>query len=466
MILGTSERPVRVAIVGAGPAGFFAADALLSSNAAVFDVDVIERLPTPFGLVRSGVAPDHQKIKSVVKTFERTAQSRRFRFLGNVEVGRDLSASDLAEHYDQVVYAIGSSSDRRLGIPGEELGGCHAATAFVGWYNAHPDFRDFPFDLGSERAVVVGAGNVAMDVSRILLRDPSELAKTDIARHAMEVLEASRVREVVLLARRSPAHAAFDPRELEDIAALPGVGVLVDSAAVEADQATGEALSERQKKNLAIMRGLCERPPTGHQRLFRLEFGASPVELLGDERKRVNRVRVERNASVTDERGRTVARGTGEHFELEAGLVLRSIGYTGLPLPDLPFDEQAGVIPNADGRILDASGAVIPGAYVVGWIRRGPLGVIGTNKADASHVAKRIIADVPSLEPVDDARRSHGAVDALLARRGVRVTSYADWLHLDLVELSEGRASGKLREKLTSVEQMMNELLRAARRAD
>lgn len=457
--LGSPTRPVRVAVVGAGPAGFFTAEALLRCESPLFDVDVFERLPTPFGLVRAGVAPDHQKIKAVTKTFERTAKSQRFRFLGNVEVGRDVHASELAAHYDQVVYAFGSASDRRLGIPGEELGGCHSATAFVGWYNAHPDFRDFPFHLDTERAVVVGVGNVAMDISRLLLKSPEELARTDIAHHAVEALRASRIREVVLLARRSPAHAAFDPRELLDISALPGVSVQLDRAAVEADAKTPERWDARQKKNLEIMLELSRGERNAGDRLLRLEFNASPVELVGDAGGRVQRVRVERNASLVDERGRAVARGTGLFFELETGLVFRSIGYVGLPMPGVPFDEKAGVIPNQEGRVG-------PGVYAVGWIRRGPLGVIGTNKADAQMVAEHMIADVPGLPAADPAARSHAAIDALLAKRKIQVATYDDWLHLDLVEVSEGRAAGKLREKFASVEQMMAELLRRAAPSD
>lgn len=461
MPLGTPERPVRVAVIGAGPAGFFTADALLRSESPLFDVDVLERLPTPFGLVRAGVAPDHQKIKAVTKTFERTAQNQRFRFLGNVEVGRDISASELSRHYDQVVYAVGSSSDRRLGIPGEELGGSHSATAFVGWYNAHPDFRDFPFDLRVERAAIVGVGNVAMDIARVLLKDPEELGKTDIARHALEALRSSRVREVVLLARRSPAHAAFDPRELEDIAALPGVRVELDLARVEADARDTAHLDSRQQRNLEVMLGLARAAPAPAERVLRLEFSASPVELLPDPRGRVRALRVERNESVRGPDGRAVARGTGQFFELEAGLVFRSIGYLGLPLPGVPYDADSGVIPNRDGRVTtERNGQVIPGVYAVGWIRRGPLGVIGTNKADAQLVAKSMLEDVRTLAGAAPELRTHQAVDETLAKHGVKVTSYDDWMHIDLVELDEGRASGKLREKFASVEEMMNQLLK------
>jgi ferredoxin--NADP+ reductase len=421
-------------------------------------VDVFERLPTPFGLERSGVAPDHQKIKTVTKTFERTASAGRFRFLGCVEACKHVSAAELAAHYDQVVWAVGSTGDRRLGIPGEELTDVHPATAFVGWYNAHPDFREFPFDLGVERAVVVGVGNVALDVARVLLRDRDELAKTDIAAHALAALRASRIKEVVLLARRGPGEVAFTPRELEDIAGLAGVRVDLDRAVVEAEAAHAGTLDAAGKRNLDVMLALARAEPRPASRTLRIELLSSPVEVLGREGQRVRGVRVERNELVRAG-GSVKARGTGRFFEIEAGLVFRSIGYLGVALPGVPFDQQSGTIPNAEGRVLD-QGAVLPGAYAVGWIRRGPFGVIGTNKADAQAVVERMIADVPGLVPASDDTRTRGAVDALLARRDVRVTTYADWSSLDAVELQLGGARGKVREKLATVEEMMNHLLR------
>ena len=458
--LGSPERPVRVAVVGAGPAGFFTAEALLRRGAPVFDVDVLERLPTPFGLVRAGVAPDHQQIKNVHKVFEKTASHDRFRFLGNVRVGRDLSVRELATHYDQVVFAIGSASDRRLGIPGEELTGSHAATAFVGWYNTHPDFVDFPFELGHERAVVVGAGNVAMDVARVLLRDPEELAVTDMGAHALEALRRSRVREVVLLVRRGPAQAAFDLRELRDLAALKGVRVSIDRRQLEAEGPRLEELDPVAKKRVEYMLELAGAEPKPAARTLRLEFLASPVELLGDEHGHVRAVRVERNRLERTAAGELRAVGSGDAFEIEAGAVFRSVGYRGAPLDGVPFDPRAGVIDNRDGRVVDG-GSVVTGQYAVGWCRRGAIGVIGTNKADAQEVAERMIEDVPRLRPADEARRARAAVDGLLSERDVRVTSFADWSALDAVEIASGRDRGKIREKFRSVDAMMNHLLRS-----
>jgi len=457
--VGTGARPVRVAVVGAGPAGFFVAEALLKRDGPVFEVDLFERLPTPFGLVRAGVAPDHQKIKSVTRTFEKTAQHGRFRFLGNVSVGRDVTHADLLTHYDQVIYAIGASGDRRLGIPGEELTGSHSATAFVGWYNAHPDFRDFPFELNTQRAVVVGAGNVALDVARVLLRGTDELAKTDIAAHALAALRKSPLREVVLLARRGPGQAAFTAGELEDIAALPGISVVVDRAQLKLDTARLDRLPAPARRNLAVLEALAMAGPPKHERVLRFEFLASPVEVLGDGRGHVRGVRVERNALVPDGDD-FKAKGTGQHFELDAGLVFRSVGYFGQPVPGVPFDAKAGVIPNVDGRVTEApGGAVVPRVYAVGWIRRGPLGVIGTNKADGVAVAEKVVHDVAALPA--EARPPREALPVQLSARGVKLVTYADWLALDALELEAGRSAAKVREKLSRIEEMMDALLRA-----
>lgn len=455
--VGTEARPVRVAVVGAGPAGFFVSEALLKRTAPMFAVDLFERLPTPFGLVRAGVAPDHQKIKSVTRTFEKTAQHGRFRFFGHVSVGKDVSHDELLAHYDQVVYAIGSSGDRRLGIPGEELTGCHAGTAFVGWYNGHPDFRDFPFDLSTKRAVVVGVGNVALDIARVLLRDRDELAKTDIAHHALEALRNSPLEEVVVLARRGPAQAAFTTGELEDIAELPDVAVVVDAKQLAVDDATLAKLESNAKRNLEVLRTLAGAPKRDAKRTLKLEFLASPVEVLGGEGKTVRGVKVERNALVPS--GDDVkARGTGEFFELDAGLVFRSIGYFGQPVPGVPFDEKEGIIPNVDGRVKARDGQTVPRVYAVGWIRRGPLGVIGTNKADGVAVAERLVEDVASL--ADTERPSPGELPRVLAERGVKVATYSDWLALDRLEVEAGKEKGKVREKIVRIEDMLNAMLR------
>ena len=453
--LGSTDRPVRVAIVGAGPAGFYAADALLRHETPVFEVDLFDRLPTPFGLVRSGVAPDHQKIKTVIKAFDRTARHPRFRFLGNVEVGRDLSAEDLALHYDQVVYAVGSSSDRQLGIPGEDLTGCHGAAAFVGWYNGHPDFVDLEFRFDTTRAIIVGVGDVALDVARILLRSPDELAKTDISGRALAALRNSRIREVVLMARRGAAQVAFSPGELQDIVDLAGVAVVVDPASLDVGAEHVDQLEPRCRKNVDMLRAQAARTPEDGARPLRIELLASPVEVLAGAPGRMGTVRVERNALTGDPLA-PKARGTGQFFTIEAGLLFRSVGYRAVALPGVPFDERAGVIPNRAGRVLDpARDAILPGIYAVGWIRRGPTGVIGTNKADAQSVAELMVADVPACAARAGSLPPRAAIDDLLRTRGVRVVSYADWLAIDAVEIARGVELGKVRDKFERVDEML-----------
>jgi ferredoxin/flavodoxin---NADP+ reductase len=435
----------RAAIVGSGPAGFYAADSLLKAGLAV---DVYERLPAPFGLVRYGVAPDHQTIKRVAAAFDRTAKQPGFRFRGHVEIGKDLALEELRRAYHVVVLAYGASADRQLGVPGEHLVGSHAATAFVAWYNSHPEHRDDRYDLASERAVVVGLGNVALDVARILVRPTEELAVTDIATPALAALRESQVREVVLLGRRGPAEAAFDQGELVDIAALPGVEVLVDG---DVEFSLPEGADAAVRKNVEYLATLPREPSDNASRLVRLRFLASPVELLGDG-EHVRAVVIEDNELV-ESQGRVSARGTGRKHELKTGLVIRSIGYQGLPLPGTPFDPKRAVVPNERGRVVGPDGTRMPGLYVTGWIRRGPTGLIGTNKACAKETTDHALADlealpVPTLDPAE--------LDRLLAERGVEVVGYDGWLAIDAAEKARGTASGKVRDKLASVEAMLS----------
>jgi ferredoxin--NADP+ reductase len=437
----------RAAIVGSGPAGFYAADALLKAGLAV---DLYERLPAPFGLVRYGVAPDHQSIKRVVAAFERTAKLPGFRFRGNVEIGRDLPLEELRRAYHAVVLAYGAATDRHLGIPGEDLAGSHPATAFVGWYNSHPDHEHDQYDLGHERVVVVGLGNVALDVARVLIRRPEELAPTDIADAALTALRASRVREVVLLGRRGPAEAAFDQGELADIVALEGVEVSVEG---DVTFTVPEGADAATRKNVEYLATLPREPSGGSERRVRLRFLASPVELVGDA-GRVVAIRFEDNELVEQD-GRITARGTGRLHELPTGLVIRSIGYQGLALPGTPFDAKRAVVPHRVGRVLAPDGSPMPGLYVAGWIKRGPTGLIGTNKACAKETTDAILSEleqlpVPTLEPA--------ALDALLAARGVRVVDQDAWHAIDAAEAARGAAKGKTRDKYANV----GELLEAA----
>src|SRR3954447_10391422 len=372
----------RVAVVGAGPAGFYACEDLLKQG---FEVDLYDVLPTPFGLVRAGVAPDHPKIKSVTRRYEKTASQPGFRFFGGVELGADITRQDLLERYHAVIYAVGTAADNKLGIPGEDRPGSHAATEFVAWYNGHPDYADRDFDLTASRAVVIGNGNVAIDVARMLVLDPDEIRTTDTADHAIEGLGAAQVEHVIMLGRRGPAQAAFTNPELLELGELQRADVIVDPAEMELDEHSAKWLEEHgdktARRNVEILREYSQRELAGKSHRIELRFLRSPVEILGDGAEHpVSGIRVVKNR--INEELRAVP--TGEEEVIECGLVLRSIGYRGRPLPDVPFDERRGLIRNEGGRVLDEDGQPIPGEYAVGWIKRGPSGVIGTNKKDAS----------------------------------------------------------------------------------
>jgi ferredoxin--NADP+ reductase len=433
---------MRVAVVGSGPAGFYAAGALLSADPPV-EVDLIERLPTPWGLVRLGVAPDHPKLKTVSRAFERIADQPGFRFLGNVEVGRDLLHEDLVLLYDAVIYAVGAQTDRRLGIPGEDLPGSWAATEFVAWYNGHPDFQQLEFDLAVERAVVIGIGNVALDIARMLALTHEELAPTDATDASIAAIESSAIREIVVVGRRGPAQAAFTTPELHEMGELAGADVIVDSADLEGAVPT-DTNSER---NLAVLQEFAAREPEGKPRRVVFRFFHSPVAIHGEDR--VEAIELVRN--VLDDSGRAVP--TEEHETLPCGLVFRSVGYHGVELPGVSFDARSGTIPSEGGRVE-------PGVYCAGWIKRGPTGVIGTNKKDATETVEHLLEDAAAgrLQPKTDATAA--AVDALLAERGVRVVEYRGWTAIDEVERAAGEKSGRPRVKLCS----WDELLAAAER--
>ncbi|PDW01556.1 FAD-dependent oxidoreductase [Candidatus Viridilinea mediisalina] len=451
--LGTAERPLRVAIVGAGPAGFYAAEALLKQKDLVCRIDFFNRLPTPYGLVREGVAPDHQSIKAVTRVYDKLAAGAGVRYFGNVTFGRDLHHADLKAHYDQIVYAVGAQSDRKMGIPGEDLAGSMPATIFVGWYNGHPDYRELSFNLDHERVIVVGNGNVAMDVTRILVSDPDELAKTDMADHAIAALRSSKVREVVMLGRRGPAQAAFTNPELKEFGELAGVDVIVDPADLALDPQSEASLANDKTalKNVELLRTYAARGATGAPRRIVMRFLASPVEVLGADGQ-MTAVKVERNQLIESADGTMRPKGTGNYDTLEAGMILRSVGYKGVPLPGVPYNSAKGTIPNVEGRVTDQeSNAVIPGEYVVGWAKRGPSGVIGTNKPDAAATVVSMLADLPNL-PAAPADRD---VATLLAERAVDVVTYADWKLLDAHESAQGQAQGRPRVKVTCVTEMM-----------
>jgi ferredoxin--NADP+ reductase len=452
------DRPLRVAVVGSGPAAFYAAGHLLASEDPPAEVDMIERLPTPWGLVRLGVAPDHPNLKTVSRAFERIAQRPGFRFFGNVEVGKDVTQTDLEQLYDAVVYAVGAQTDRRLGVPGEDLPGSWAATEFVAWYNGHPDFQDLSFDLTGERAVVVGNGNVALDVARMLALISEELAPTDTTDQAIDALVTSGIREIVVLGRRGPVQAAWTSTELQEMGELAGADIVVDPAELELDAASEaelEGASNVVQRNFEILRGFAARRPSGKPRAVRLRFRVSPLEFLGEQR--VEAVEVVRNVLEPDGRGSVRAVSTDERETMPAGIVFRSVGYHGVPLPDVPFDPKTGTIPNAGGRVLDAGGEPIPGLYAAGWIKRGPTGVIGTNKKDATETVDHLLEDAHTGRLAAPA--SDGTLDALLAERGVEAVVYAGWESIDVLERAAGEPHGRPRIKLCT----WDELLAAAR---
>jgi ferredoxin--NADP+ reductase len=448
----------RVAIVGAGPAGAFAASALRHSRGDV-EIDLYERLPTAWGLLRAGVAPDHQEIKRLDDRFERETLARGCRFLGNVEVGTDVSHAELMQHYSAVVYATGAQTDKSLGIPGENLPGSWAATEFVAWYNGHPDYRDREFDLSAKRAVVIGNGNVAADVTRILTRSVAELERTDIADHALKALRGSRVEEVVMLGRRGPAQAAFTSAELRELGHIDGVEIRVGD--VWLDPVSEAWLDEEgtftARKNMELLREFAARPadPDAGRRI-ELRFLRSPVEIRGA--GRVEAIDVCRNKIVREEGGPLRARAVGETVEtIEAGLVFRSVGYRAVRLPDVPFDERAFILPNACGRVLGVDGEALPGVYVVGWIKRGPTGILGTNKRDAQETIDCLAEDLGALPAPE--RPDREQVDALLAERAPDLVTADGWHAIDASERESGRGAGRPRVKLAS----RDELLAAAR---
>lgn len=428
----------RIAIVGAGPAGYFAAQALqnLQSDDLRFEIDMIERLPTPWGLVRSGVAPDHPKIKTVAKVFEKIATTEGFNLYCNIELGKDVSVAELAERYDAVVIATGTSKGKKLGIPGEELRGSLSAADFVPWYNAHPDYVDVDVPLDTDTAVVIGAGNVAMDVARMLALDPTELNETDTATHALDALHQSSVRTVHIFARRGPEHAAFTSPELRDLPKLEHTEVEIEKSDIDdaITRATAEGeLPKDVKSNLDAMLAIAELEKKGHARKLNFHFFASPIEIKGS-----NRVEEVVFALNKIENGKVIQ--TAETFTVKAGLVISAIGYESDPIAGLPYAH--GKVSNTDGKIDDSN------IYVVGWAKRGPSGVIGTNKSDSTEVMEKLVSELS--EP-----KSKAGIEALIKERGHLHLSQAHWQLLNAAEIAEGEPLGKPRVKFTDRKKML-----------
>ncbi|MGH7333962.1 MAG: FAD-dependent oxidoreductase [Candidatus Rokuibacteriota bacterium] len=460
---GTPGQPLRVAIIGAGPAGFYAADQLLRQPTLLVEVDMLDRLPTPFGLVRGGVAPDHQKIKAVTATFDKVAALPGFRFFGGVELGKHVTVDDLRQHYHQIFYATGAQTDRRLGIPGEDLQRSHPATEFVAWYNGHPEFRDCQFDLSPERAAVVGVGNVAIDVARILCRSPAELEKTDIADYALEALRQSRIREVYLLGRRGPAQAAFTNPEIKELGELADADIMTLPEEVALDELSRVSLARSQDraglKKVEILQSYAAPAPAVKARRLVIRFLVSPVEITGNAAGEVVALRLVKNRLYTTPTGTVQAEATDHVEQLPVGLVFRSVGYRGVPLPGVPFNESWSVILNEKGRVLDPdSKKPARGEYTGGWIKRGPTGVIGTNKPDASETVACMLEDLAGDTYLPAPRASALEAEQTIRDRQPKYVAYADWQRLNAIELERGRALGRPRLKFTRVDDMLRAL--------
>jgi ferredoxin--NADP+ reductase len=461
--VGTEANPLRVAIVGAGPSGFYVADHLFRQRDLLVEVDMFDRLPTPFGLVRAGVAPDHQKIKSVTKVFDKTAAHSGFRFYGNVEFGTHVTLADLRERYHQICYTTGAQTDRRMGIPGEDLQRSRSATEFVTWYNGHPDCRHCKFDLSQEQVAVVGVGNVAVDVARILCCSPDELAQTDVADYALEALRCSRVKEVFLLGRRGPAQAAFTTPEIKELGELSDADIMALPEEVELDNLS-RAVLERDPdqatiKKLEILQEYASRKPAGKSRKLIIRFLVSPVELIGNDAGQVVRMRLVRNELYATEAGTLRPRQTDQFEELPVGLVFRSVGYRGVPLPGVPFNEKWGVIVNQKGRVMDPdTQQAVVGEYTAGWIKRGPSGVIGTNKPDAAETVSCMLDDSAKGLILNPEQPEAASVEELIHKRQPNYFTYTDWLRLNALEVARGQAAGRPRVKFTSVDDMLKAL--------
>lgn len=463
--LGSAERPLRVAIVGAGPSGFYTAGALLKETELHVTIDIFERLIAPHGLVRYGVAPDHQNIKSVSKVYDRTVAEDRVRYFGNVNFGTDISIDDLQAHYDQIVWSVGAQSDRRLGIPGEDLPNSMSATEFVAWYNGHPDYQNLNPDLNCEAAVVVGVGNVAMDVARILAKSVDELNKTDIADHALEALAQSKIKDIHILARRGAAQVKFTSAEIREFGHLEIADAIVQEGELYLDKASSKSIEGdiAAQKNIDYLRAYAEIGSRGKARHVFFRFLISPIEIIAGDDGKIAAVRCEKNKLIATESGDIKAVGTGEFETIPAGMILRSVGYKGAQLPGVPYDARGGIIPNLDGRVVDATGAIVPGQYVVGWIKRGPSGVIGTNKPDAHETVNEMLADLAVTDPAADPDPE--AIVRKLVERGVRYVSEKDWEVINAAETNAGKAQNRPRVKFVSRESMLAVLSPSSKRA-
>ncbi len=450
--ISSENKPLEVAIIGSGPSGYYAAQSLFGSEKKI-NITMFDRLPTPYGLVRGGVAPDHQKIKNVIRVYEKISISPGFQFIGNVLVGKDISIDDLRNNFHATIFACGAETDRKLGIPGEDLQGSHTATAFVGWYNGHPDYRDLSFDLSQEIAVVVGQGNVAADVSRILSKTADELKQTDIADHALQQLAESKIKEIHVIGRRGPVQAKFTPEELKEFGELEDCNPVVDSSTLQLNEASQKELESPEGrtnvKNFAVFKDFANRDLTKKNRSCFFRFLEGPIELMGTER--LEGILLAKNSLIGDP-FKQRAEKTGETVEQKCGILFRSIGYNGIPIEGVPFDEKEGIFPNDKGRLLD-NGSVVNGVYVTGWIKRGPSGIIGTNKPDSVETVNCLLEDI---EKIDGEKSGNSGIMKILSEKQITSVNYDGWKKIDEAEVKRGEPKGKPREKFTRIEEMLD----------
>jgi len=454
--IGTEQNPLLVAIVGSGPSGFYAAEALIKSEIAV-KVDILERLPSPFGLVRSGVAPDHQKLKQAIKLYEKVAQSPDFNLIANVTVGTDVTVEELCNSHHAVIFTCGAESDRKLGVPGENLIGSYTATEFVGWYNGHPDYRAREFDLSNDVAVIIGQGNVAADVSRILSKTVDELKHTDIAEHALDALAESKIKEIHVIGRRGPAQAKFTPKELREFGEIQDCNPIVLPEDMLLNAESAKELEEKSnvgsKKIYDLFCEFSKREiDSAKSKKCFFSFLMGPKELCGT--SRLEKIILEKN-SLSGEPFKQSARGTGETIELETGILFRSIGYRGIPISGVPFHDSWGTIPNDKGRVTDNEANIVPQMYTAGWIKRGPSGIIGTNRACSVETVNCLLEDLAKL---DDGSNKTGAtaILSILNDKNSRHISYDEWQKINAKEIERGEQKGKPREKYTYIDEMLS----------
>jgi len=446
---------IHIAVVGSGPSGFYAAEAVLRSGLNI-QVNMIERLPTPFGLVRSGVAPDHPKLKQSILVYERILNQDGFNFFGNVTVDKDVSIKDLLKTHHAVIMACGAPLDNRLNIPSEDLKGSHAATAFVGWYNGHPDYRDHEFDFKQKTAIIIGQGNVAADVCRILSKPIDALRNSDIAEHALDALSECQIEEIHVIGRRGPVQAKFSPKELRELAEVPEVASLVDAGDCNiGDQCELELADPKNlssEKNLDLFKSFSDLQHLDEARKIKFRFYLSPQKIHGTET--VEGMTFSRNQLDGRAFCQTVI-PTGQTEYIPCGLVFRSIGYRGVPFNEIPFNETQGKIPNELGRVIQ-DGKAMPGVYVTGWQKRGPTGIIGTNRADSIETVDCLLADMAELQTI--AKSGTVELRALLRKRNVQIVGLEDWRKIDALEINRGKKLGKPREKFTRVDEMLDVL--------